>query len=171
MKKNIIIAAVLMLICLNNLSAQESTQVKASVARNFEEKFLGASNVRWTAEPKGISLAQFRIENDAWVAYFSPEGNLITSGRKIKSSDQLPIKVKEALNNVESKYESKFGSFQYGGIYEMTSDNGTQYFVPLESQKLSMMVSITDGGSSNILRKDHHDLPNTPDPTAIAKKN
>src|SRR5262245_39015492 len=135
MKKNIILSAALSLICLCSLSAQEnqeSATVNASVTRSFEKKFAGATNIKWSNHDKGVSLARFQMGEEVWLAYFSREGTLITSGRKIKSPDALPIKVKESLDKVETRYESKFGSLDHGGIYEMVSDNGTEYYVPLE---------------------------------------
>src|SRR6187549_2162034 len=89
MKKNIILAVALAVICLNNMFAQENEKINASVIRNFERKFAGASNVKWQSQPKGISLTQFRFENETWVAYYNAEGQLITSGRMIKSADTL----------------------------------------------------------------------------------
>src|SRR6187549_3104627 len=97
MKKNIILAVALAVICLTNLFAQENAKIKANVIQSFEKKFAGASNVKWESQPKEISLVQFRFEDESWVAYYNNEGSLITSGRMIKEVDTLPIKVKESL--------------------------------------------------------------------------
>lgn len=171
MKKNIIIAAALGLICLNNVFAQESAQVNASVAKNFASKFAGASNVSWEPKAKGISLVKFHLQNESWIAYYSNEGDLITSGRKVMSPNLLPIKVKEALKDVQSKYESKFGNFLFGSIFELTSDKGTEYYIPLENAQLSMLVSIDNTGYSDIRSKVRHTSPIEIDKSVIAKKN
>jgi hypothetical protein len=172
MKKNIILSAALSLICLCSLSAQdESATVNANVTRNFEKKFAGATNIKWSTHDLGVSLARFQMGEQIWLAYFAREGTLITSGRKIKSPDALPIKVKESLNRVQTRYESKFGSLDLGGIYEMISENGTEYFVPLENSQLSMMVAFSDGGGFDIRRKETHTTPIPRDKSVIAKKN
>lgn len=174
MKKNIILSAALTLVCLCNLSAQEnqeSATANATVTRNFEKKFTGATNIKWSNHEKGVSLAQFQMGSEVWLAYFSHEGTLITSGRKVKSPDALPIKVKESLDKIQTKYESKFGSLDLGGIYEMTNDNGTQYFVPLENGQLSMMVSFSGDGAYDVRRKETHISPISTDKSVIAKKN
>ena len=170
MKTNVIIAAVLMLICAN-LSAQESAQVNTIVAGNFETKFPGASTVRWQSQPKGISLAHFFVGNETWVAYYSAEGDLITSGKKIKVTNQLPIKVKESLKNVQTQYEGKFGALLFGSIFEMTNNAGTEYYIPMENNQLSLMLSIDSNGSVCIRKKERHVSPAKIEPVVIAKKN
>ena len=173
MKKNIILSAALSLACLCTLWAQEeNATVNANVTRNFEKKFAGATSVKWSTHEMGVTLARFHMGEEIWLAYFAPEGALLTSGRKIKSPDALPIKVKEALNKVQTRYEAKFGSLDLGGIYEMISaDNGTEYFVPLENGQLSMMVAFSGGGGFDIRRKEVHESPIGTDKSVIAKKN
>ena len=171
MKKHIIIAAVLSLICLNNLFAQEKAPVNATVIRSFESEFSEASNLRWEPQQRGILLAKFRFENESWIAYYSREGTLITSGRKVESPNLLPIKVKNALENVQDKYEQKYGTFARGTVFEMTTDNGTEYFIPLENVRMSVLVSINDSGISTVERKEKHSSPIATNGSAIAKKN
>ena len=171
MKKNIILAVALAVICLTNLFAQENAKIKANVIRSFEKKFAGASNVIWQSQPKGISLTQFRFENETWVAYYNAEGQLITSGRMIKSADTLPIKVKESLQTAQEKYQAKYGTLTYSLIYEMTSDKGTEYYIPMANSQVSLLVSFDDSGSSDIRSKVKSELPVMQDKSAIAKRN
>jgi len=170
MKKNIILSAALFILCLSNLSAQDAT-VNARVTKSFEEKFIGASNIKWSTHEKGVALAKFRMGDETWLAYFNSEGSLITSGRKIKSADALPLKVKASLEAVETRYESKFGPLDQGGIYEMTGEYSTEYFVPLQNGQLAMMVSFTDDGGYAIRKKDKIASPIGADKSVIAKKN
>ena len=169
MKKNIILSAALTIICLN-LFAQENATVNAYVTRNFEKEFSGATNVAWSNHGKGISLAQFRLDDESWVAYFNRQGDLITSGRKIKSSDRLPYKVKESLGTMEDKFEAKYGPLDHGAIFEMISAGGTEYFVPLENGQVALMISFTDAGSSKLERKEIRESAVTTPKSVIAKK-
>src|SRR5687768_721715 len=93
MKKNMIFGIALLLISLQQLSAQNTAQVSPSVARRFDESFAGASNIHWVSLPKKVTQAQFFYNGASWVAYFDYEANLITSGRRIKSESDLPLKV------------------------------------------------------------------------------
>jgi hypothetical protein len=171
MKKNIILAVALAVICLNNLFAQENAKIQASVIQNFDKKFAGAANVKWEPQAKGISLAQFRFENETWVAYYNKEGQLITSGRMIKSTDTLPIKVKESLKNAKDKYQEKFGTLTYSLVYEMTTDKGTEYYIPMANAQVSLLVSLDDAGSSSLRKKAKSNLTVTQDASVIAKGN
>jgi hypothetical protein len=53
----------------------------------------------------------------------------------------------------------------------MTSDTGTEYFVPLENGQLTMMVAFSDDGGFDIRRKQIIDSPVSPGKSVIAKKN
>jgi hypothetical protein len=171
MKKNIILAVTLAVICLTNLFAQENAKVKASVIQGFEKKFAGASNVKWESQPKEISLVQFRFENESWIAYYSKEGSLITSGRVIKAVDTLPIKVKESLQMAQDKYQSKYGTLAISVVYEMTNDKGTEYYIPMANSQVSLLVSLDESGFSSIRNKSKSNLTIGEDKTAIAKRN
>lgn len=171
MKKNIILAVTLAVICLNLGFAQEKANVNAAVIRSFEKKFAGASNVKWESQPKQISFAQFRFENETWLAYYTVEGNLISSGRLLKSINSLPIKVKESLQTLQDDSQAKYGNLVYSLVYEMTTDHSTEYFIPMESQQASLLVSFTEQGASSIRRKVKHDATMVVDKAVIAKRN
>ena len=172
MKKNIILSAAFVLLCLTNLFAQDGTTVNLAVSKSFEKKFSGATELSWEPQIHGISLARFHYNNEVWVAYFGPEGNVITSGRRVKSADTLPLKVRESLEKMQTKYESKYGVFALGNIFEMVNENGsTVYYVPLQSTVASMMISINYDGYATIQKKDVHPTGAQPNQSAIAKKN
>jgi len=171
MKKNIVLAIVLSVICLHNLMAQQNAIENASVARAFEADFSGAENVQAEPEQKNVTLIKFLYKEAFWLAYYTRDGRLISSGRKIKSLDQLPVNVKKSLDALQGEYERKYGSLAVGAPFEMVSDAGTTYFVPLQNTALSMFISIDGSGSTSIRSKQVRDSIVIPEKSVIAKKN
>src|SRR5688572_1137486 len=119
MKKNIFIAIAFVVLFLQQLAAQDSAQVSASVSRGFETSFQGAQHVRWNSLPRKITGVQFHYRGGSWVAYFDPYGKLITSGRRIKSVNDVPLKVQAGFVRAKTRMEKKTGTMEIAIIYEM----------------------------------------------------
>ena len=117
MKKNMIIGAVLFIISLTSSVAQNGVTVNASVAASFANNFAGASEPRWTAYEKNISLAKFKFMDRAWLAYFNSEGHIITSGRKV-SLQELPSRVNEQMLSSKQNHEKKCKLFHIAVLNE-----------------------------------------------------
>jgi hypothetical protein len=171
MKKNILFALAVSVICFHNLIAQDSTNLSPSVARSFESDFSGATKVKAQSLPKKITLMQFNLNEGSWIAYYDKEGKLITSGRRIKATERLPLVVQESLDAIRAKYERKFGVITVGAPYEMTKGTTTEYFVPMKNDQIDMLVSI-DGFGTSLVHNKHINKPTfEPDKSAVAKKN
>jgi len=82
MKHKIITAAVIYMICLSNLQAQDAAAVTASVAKQFDTRFTGASNVQWSKAGQML-MKKFQYQDNRWAAYFEADGELHASGRTI----------------------------------------------------------------------------------------
>ena len=164
MKKNMIIGVVLFIISLTSSVAQESTSVNASVAQSFEKNFSGASQLKWTAYPKSISLAKFRHNDRVCLAYFDRHGNIISSGRKV-SVQELPALVNEGLLTSKETSEKKYGALVIGAIYEMVTDNKKEYFVPFANDKIQLMIAVARDGSFEVRRKTR--ITTEPRPTNV----
>ena len=171
MKKNLLLALAMSVICLHNLIAQTSTNMRASVARSFESDFSGSTNVKAKILPKSITLIQFNFNEGSWIAYYDQDGKLITSGRRIKTGERLPLVVQESLDEIRAKYERKFGVITVGAPYEMTKDNTTAYYVQMKNARIDMLVSF-DGFGTSLVHNKHINKPTfEPDKSVVAKKN
>jgi len=170
MKKNIITAAVFFMICLTNLKAQDSMQVTASIAKNFESEFSGASKVEWT-KTNNVFVARFKYQDTFWVAYFNENGEKLASGRKISSLDQLPLLVRQGIAQVKSNQERKFGSIDTSYAIEMIEQGTTKYYVPMANAHVSLMISADNSGNTTISKKELKHAPDKPAKNLIAKKN
>jgi len=168
MKKNIIIAAVLFVICFRSANAQEGVTTTASVARNFEKEFSGASNVQWTKKDK-IFVATFKYEGGMWIGYFNESGEKLASGRKIKSLDQLPLQVQKSLDLIKEGQERKFGTIETSYAMEIVADGNTKYYVPMANASISLMVEADNSGGATIRKSTKH-AAGKPSKNLIAKK-
>jgi hypothetical protein len=161
MKNNIVIGAVLFIISLTNSAAQERA-ANASVTQSFEKTFNGASNPRWEACAKQISLVQFRYLDKPWLAFFDRTGKLITSGRKVEVHE-LPLLVKNGMYQAKETSEKKYGAFTIGRIHEMVTGGLTEYYIPFRNTKVHLMISVrTNGGVVIMSRKKVSEDPKSP---------
>jgi hypothetical protein len=172
MKKNIILAAVFMSFSLN-LFAQNGSNVKPSVYGAFQKSFSGASNVTFTALTDQITKAQFFHDGHPWLAFFDNNGNVITSGRRIKDLQMLPLSIKSGLHNQKKRMEKKFGDLAIALVYEMVSNQGTtRYYSTLENSIVKITLSVCSNGQCIIekkeLKRDTQTIPSSPK-DAIAK--
>ena len=171
MKKNIVIGAVLFMLSVYNLPAQENISVRPAVSERLEKSFPGATNVKWLALKKDVSQATFHHMGRFSIAYFDRDGNIISSGRKINAIIDLPILVQTGLQDAKSRSEKKFGAVTVGHIYEMVGDEGTQYYVPLENAKVRLMLAISSSGNPVIKSKKFKDEQPRPAKNVLARKN
>lgn len=146
MKKSIILGIACMIMSLQQLVAQDALQANTAVSRSFEENFKGAKNVTWVSLRKNISQAQFSYNGASWVAFFDYEGKMITSGRRIKSVDHLPIKVKAGFDRAKARMEKRSGAFEIALIYEMLEEGVTKYFFSLQNSSTIATVSVNTAG-------------------------
>jgi hypothetical protein len=171
MKKNILFALAVSVICFHNLIAQDNTNLSPSVARSFESDFSGASKIKAQSLPKRITLMEFNLNEGSWIAYYDGDGKLITSGRRIKTGERLPLLVQGSLDEILAKYERKFGMITVGAPYEMTKGSTTEYFVQMQNAQINMLVSIDGFGTSLVHNKQINKTTFEPDKSVVAKKN
>lgn len=170
MKQNIIIAALLFVIGLNNANAQDSLKTISSIAKKFQLEFPDASKVEWTNASE-IFVAKFLYQNNLWLAYFNVRGEKLAVGRKIRNFYQLPIQVQHGVIQAKTKQQRKFGSIEFAYGLEMIENGTTKYFVPMENEKIALILSSDIVGNTSIVRKI---IKNPTDPSAkdlVAKNN
>jgi hypothetical protein len=171
MKKSIIMGMACMIMSLQPLAAQDSLQSNAAVSRSFQENFEGAKNVVWVSLPKSISQAQFYYEGSSWIAFFDYQGKVITSGRRIKSVDHLPLKVKAGLSRTRTRMEKKSGPIEIAHIYEMLEEGATKYFFTLQNSGTVAVISVNSAGTAFTESMKARNLELVTPNDAIARKN
>lgn len=134
--KKLFIAAVLAVALGTSAFAGDANKLSYRVKNNFELNFEGAKNVNWTVRESFVK-ASFILAGEQVEAFFSTEGELIGTARKVQY-DALPVK---ALKKIESKHpEAKvLESIEYD------HEGDRNYFVSLEDKgkKHILQVSLT----------------------------
>lgn len=173
MKNNIIIGAVLIVISLTNLKAQDNIQASASVLSSFQNSFQGASNVRWSSLPKKITKATFSHLGDSYLAFFSEEGKLIATSRKVRSVDDLPLVIQTGFNQKKASLENKAGTFTIAHVYEMLKDGITKYYITMHNPQSIVFLSVDSYGMAVVTKKTKRtpEIQSLPKKNVIAKKN
>jgi len=166
--KTLILIAAFAVVSFCALHAQDIVQVSTPVAQALQRNFTGASQIRW--EKTGpLFLAKFQYNNGYWLAYFTDQGDLAASGRKIASIDQLPVAVQRGFTQLQRKQERKHGSFQIGSPYELVLENGgTQYFLPIENSRITIMATSDASGNTAIRTKTMKNATANPAPDMVA---
>lgn len=169
MKTNIIILVALLVSCLSGANAQERVIVSESISKSFEREYPGASNVEW-ANAGETTSAQFTYQNNFWVAYYRG-GEKFASGRKIGELDHLPLNVQQAILDIKAGQEKKFGPIQSSYAIEMIKEGVTMYYLPMENNSISLVLSVDNSGNATVAKK--HLKPASPPQNAelLAKKN
>jgi hypothetical protein len=151
MKKITMLAAVMILVSAN-LNAQKKVNVDYAVTKTFEREFKDASRIRWSALNHNIFMARFNNQQDRCIAYFTSEGEMILTGRKI-AFEILPIMVKKGAEEVRTMNETQSGELTIREIYELAGDRGTEYFMNLTGKNLLLSVIVYGNGTSKVLKR------------------
>jgi len=142
--KKIIVVAVLLLVSVGAVQAQQHAAPTPEVASKFVEQFRNATNVNWSLVGK-VSVAQFNFMQSFRIAYYDRTGDLIAKGRKVKE-EQLPMKVYEDLQLTKTDWESRSGTLIGGSIYEFSRPSGeTEYVTTFENNQIALTVLASDG--------------------------
>lgn len=105
-------------------SIYASDVISAKALQSFETTFTTAKNAEWVAIDKHYKV-QFIMNEQTLTAYYTADGSLLSVTRNI-SSTQLPLMLLAQLKN---KYSSQWIT----ELFEMSSENGTDYYVILEN--------------------------------------
>lgn len=172
MKKHIVIIAGLVMFSLS-LAAQNQREASARVTESFNKNFPEALNVTWTLLKDQIRKAHFGYQGNSYIAFFSADAELISSGKKIRDISTLPQLAAQALQRQKTRLEKKFGILNHFHTFEFVSGNTTKYYSTLANQKVLIVVSADATGYSVVeSRKVNKSAPEmiTPAPKDVIAK-
>jgi hypothetical protein len=164
MKKHILLIAAIILLSINNISAQKKVTVDYAVTTSFNHNFKGASLLQWTKLKNSLFMARFENHGDHCIAYFTPDGRLLLTGRKI-SFEITPLVVRKRTEELCTMHSTKSGELTIREIYELAGDHGTEYFINLTGKKLALSVIIYGDGTSKVLKESN--LPSGNEGTSV----
>lgn len=172
MKKQIIVGAVFMAISLTTLHAQDSVAVNARISQKFNELYPEATYARWSVLRNQAASVTFRRSSTGCLAIFDRSGNLIASGRRLRSVNDLPLQAQSGLHVQQKHAERKLGALTLAHIYEMLKGEATTYYVTMENAVASIVISLSPGGNGRIeSKKIKPSMPQIAPENPIAKKN
>lgn len=110
----------------------------------FKTEFAGATDAAWTVGANYYKVA-FTLNDQKLFAYYNQEGEFMAVTRYI-SSLQLPL-------NLQSSLKKQCSNCWITDLFEMASDNGTAYYVTLESADTKIVLRSVDGGEWTVYHK------------------
>jgi opacity protein-like surface antigen len=136
--KKIFIAAVLAVTVAGSAFAADASKLSYRIKSSFEILFNGAKDVNWTVR-ESFTKANFTLAGEKVEAFFSPEGELIATARKVQYGT-LPY---GALKKIEKKYPQA----QVEETIELDRDGDKSYFVSLHDNGKKEILQVTLAGA------------------------
>ena len=126
MKKKLLAITAALLLIASTTFANESKPIPTTIINQLHQEFESATEVAWKTTAD-FYKASFTADGQSLEAFFSPDGQLLGTSRKL-TVDQLPLAV--------IKETSKLGSAnEVTELFELSSDRGTEYFITFGSGK------------------------------------
>lgn len=125
-------------------SFAKDEKVTPVVLHTFETSFRSAQNVQWS-KANSLYMATFTLEKQRVMAFFSPEGTLVATGRYL-SVTQLPITLQ---NSLKQDYQDQ----TIVDLFEVSNEDGTNYYVNLESADKLLTLKSSIGSSWTVFKK------------------
>ncbi len=141
-KKFLTIACIAGILSVSVISAKAEISQKA--LQSFRSVFAEAKQVRWTEYPDCYYVSFLQNDMQVKVTY-DKDGNLLNSTRYYKEQ-RLPIAV---LSSVKSAYPSKKISL----VTEVSSTEGTVYFIQLKDENGFTIVKSNEQGLLEVTDK------------------
>jgi len=140
--KKIILAAFALVTSFTVMASDPGVDEK--VLEAFNKTFQQAENVTWSTDGDNYQV-KFTQNEIASRVYYNKEGQIIKSFRYYHE-DGLPLLV---LSKVKTKYSDK----KIYGVTEVSSDEGTYYYITLEGDDDWMEVKSDSYGSLRVEKK------------------
>ena len=118
--------------------------VDEKVLEAFNKTFQSAEDVSWSVLGDNYQV-KFTQNEIASKVYYDREGHILKTYRYY-NEESLPLLVM-------TKVKSKYTSTQIFGVTEVTSDNGTYYYIMLEDQTHWLEVRVDSYGSIRVEKK------------------
>lgn len=130
--KTLLIAVTLLAGTFTKSFATGTPVVEPTVLKSFQSTFASATEVAWSTTAQGLYKAVFFLNGQAITAYYNEDGTMQALTRHI-SVNSLPMLLQTALKNA---HKEKWIS----DVFEVTNDNGLQYYVTLEDANTKVIL-------------------------------
>jgi hypothetical protein len=144
MKKMILALSAMLTVGLSATLASEETKVDPRVLSAFKKEFSFAQNVKWEVSGD-ISTARFSLNDQGFIAYFTEEGELLSTARNILYM-QLPLSVIKTL-------QERYASADLSGVVEVNKSGETSYYMQAEEKEKKVLLQAWPSGSIHVVKK------------------
>lgn len=110
--------------------------VTPEVLKSFQNKFATATNADWS-QTEGFYKVDFAMDGQYITAFYKYDGTMTAFTRNL-SSLQLPVSLQTALRN-------DYKGYWIAGLFELSNDEGVQYYVTLEEANSTMILKSLAG--------------------------
>jgi hypothetical protein len=145
MKKRILTWALLLVTGISSTFANAPKGTDDNIRTSFKKEFKNAEVIKWETY-RAYTKATFKMNDRVMFAYYTGSGQLIAVARNILS-DQLPIQLMTSLKNDYSDY-------WITDLFEMNSDDGSSYYVTLESTDYKLVLESDNMSEWRIYKKE-----------------
>lgn len=142
--KSLVIAFTLLATVLTTSSFAADPKVSPMVLRSFSKTFTTATEVDWSVT-NNMYKAQFSLNGQIVTAFYQADGTMIAVTRNM-TSNQLPVTLQVDL---KKDYEN----FWITGLFELSDENGTDYYVTLESADETVILKSISNNSWSRYKK------------------
>ncbi|HEY6901571.1 MAG TPA: hypothetical protein VI233_13045 [Puia sp.] len=131
MNKLFLSIATMLMMGLSAFAANNDDAINEQALRSFKKDFTNASNIKWE-QKEAYTRATFTLNGSTLFAYYNTNGDLQAVVRNI-TSDQLPI-------SLLSSMKKDYSDFWITDLFEIVSDDQTNYYVTLESSDRKVVL-------------------------------
>ena len=135
--KKIILALSLVITMTASSAFAEGKSIPAKALASFKADFSEAQEINWTTGDD-YYVAKFVLHGQTIFAYYSPDGDYLSTLRNI-STLQLPINLLRELKN-------DYSSYWVSNLIEIGNSDGTTYYVTLENADKKLTLKSKNSG-------------------------
>ena len=110
----------------------------------FKKEFAGATEAAWTVGDNFYKVT-FSLNDQKLFAYYNMQGNFMAVTRNI-SSLQLPLTLQTSLKRA-------YNNYWISDLFEVANNDGTNYYVTLETADAKIILKSTDGSDWSVYQK------------------
>ena len=118
--------------------------VNKQALASFKTEFAGATDAAWTVGNNYYQVA-FTMNDQKLFAYYNTQGEFLAVTRYI-SSFQLPL-------NLQTSLKKSYNNYWISDLFEMASNEGTNYYVTFENADTKIVLKSIDGSSWSLYQK------------------
>jgi uncharacterized protein YxeA len=142
--KKIMMMLALVLTIGTSFAATGEEAIDKQALNAFKKEFAGATEAAWTVGDNFYKVT-FSLNDQKLFAYYNMQGDFLAVTRNI-SSFQLPLSLQTSL-------KKSYNNFWISDLFEVANNDGTNYYVTLETADTKMVLKSANGSDWAVYQK------------------